>query len=141
MLSFVTDSNIIVPIASAEVLASRIILILNCVLCVWGIFEAYSLAFGSKIWTYIMGPISDAFWSPLGLSIACLFIGTSFLFLTSKLLDEICDNIAERINSLKAEIHEKEQHIAKMQKTIDELQDLKIQMPESTSWLSCKKTN
>jgi hypothetical protein len=140
MLSYVTDANIIIPIASAEVFASRLIILLNVALVAWGLFEAYALLFGSKVWTYIMEPISSAFWTPIGLSIVCLFIGGSFLILTAKLLDEICDKITERIQSLKTEIYEKEQQIAKMQNTINDLQSLKIQIPDTELFTQSKKT-
>lgn len=141
MLTYITDANIVIPVVSAELFASHLIVLLNVALVIWGLFETYALLFGSKVWSYIMEPISNAFWTPLGLSLVALFIGGSFLVLTAKLLDEICDKITERIQSLKTEIYEKEQQIAKMQNTINELQSLKIQIPESSLWSQSKKTN
>ena len=141
MLTYITDANVVIPIASAEVFASHLIVLLNVALVAWGLLETYALLFGSKVWSHIMEPISNAFWTPLGISLVCLFIGGSFLILTTKLLDEICDKITERIQSLKTEIYEKEQQIAKMQNTINELQSLKIQIPDTPLFAqSSKKT-
>jgi hypothetical protein len=137
MLHIVTNANNIIPVVYADTLASRLIVIANLALMVWGVFETYALLFGSKWWTYFMGPISDMLFSPTGVSTIFLIIGLSIGFLTAKIFEEMCDKFNQKIKSLKAEIHEKEEQIAKMQKIID---DAQIQVPENATWLSCKKT-
>lgn len=129
----VSANNEVIPVVSANVLASRVIVFINFALVFWGMVESYMLLKLLNVWGFIsrhFANLAELFWSPFGLSMFAVIVGSVMLFVTAKITDEICDGIGQKIISLKDEIQEKEQQIAHMQATIDELQRLKIQIPK-----------
>jgi len=129
----VSANNEVIPVVSANVFASRLIVFINFALVFWGIVESYMLLKLLNVWSFISRHfvfLADMFWSPFGLSMFAGVAGLVMLVLTAKITDEICDGIGKKIISLKKEIAEKEEQIAHMQATIDELQMLKIQIPK-----------
>jgi hypothetical protein len=129
----VSANNEVMPVVGANIIASRLIVVINFALVFWGMVESYMLLKLLNVWSFISRHfvnLAELFWSPFGLSVFAVIAGSIMLFVTAKITDEICDGIGSKIVSLKQEIMEKEQQIAHMQATIDELQRVKIQIPK-----------
>lgn len=129
MLYYVTNTNMLIPIVSADRIHNAIMMLFNLAFILITPVAAYSLYMANSIWRMIsngMPIINEIIWSPMSIIVMTVLTCSASFYILYKISQDIIGKFAEKINNLNKEITSRNNVIAKYNEIFDELERLNI---------------